>query len=61
MEEAWKWVDTILDAWESIGKRPEIYTAGSRGPSGAVALVARMRDAEQVDEPQSTGWVQIGP
>jgi len=41
VEEAWKWVDCIQSVWESSGKQPEAYTAGSLGPSRAIALVAR--------------------
>ena len=41
VEEAWKWVDCIQSVWESSGKQPEPYTAGSAGPSQAIALVAR--------------------
>ncbi len=40
-EQAWAWVEPILDTWaaDSIGPRP--YTAGSWGPAAASALVAR--------------------
>jgi glucose-6-phosphate 1-dehydrogenase len=41
VEEAWKWVDSIQRVWEVGGKRPETYTAGSWGPSRAIALIAR--------------------
>ena len=41
VEEAWKWVDHIQSVWEATGKRPEPYTAGSWGPSRAIALIAR--------------------
>lgn len=41
VEEAWKWVDRILSVWQDSGKQPEPYTAGSWGPSRAIALVAR--------------------
>jgi glucose-6-phosphate 1-dehydrogenase len=41
VEEAWKWVDSIQRVWQVGGKRPEPYTAGSWGPSRAIALVAR--------------------
>lgn len=41
VEEAWKWVDGIQDVWKESGKYPENYTAGSRGPSSAIALIAR--------------------
>jgi glucose-6-phosphate 1-dehydrogenase len=42
-EQAWRWVEPILDAWErdnaSGGPRP--YAAGTWGPAAASALVAR--------------------
>ena len=40
-EQAWRWVEPILDAWSSdtIGPRP--YVSGSWGPAAASALVAR--------------------
>ncbi len=41
VEEAWKWVDQIQTAWKTAGKHPEPYTAGSWGPSKAIALIAR--------------------
>lgn len=41
VEEAWKWVDRIQSIWRATGKRPEPYTAGSWGPSRAIALIAR--------------------
>ena len=41
VEEAWKWVDGIQSVWQAMGKQPEPYTAGSWGPSRAIALIAR--------------------
>lgn len=41
VEEAWTWVDCIQSVWRATGKQPESYTAGSWGPSRAIALVAR--------------------
>lgn len=41
VEEAWKWVDFIQSAWQAADKVPEPYTAGSWGPSRAIALIAR--------------------
>ncbi|MFN3417119.1 MAG: glucose-6-phosphate dehydrogenase [Caldimonas sp.] len=40
-EQAWRWVEPILDSWarDSAGPRP--YAAGSWGPAAASALVAR--------------------
>ena len=40
-EEAWRWVEPIMDAWnnDTIGPRP--YAAGTWGPSAASAMIAR--------------------
>ena len=40
-EQAWRWVEPILDAWQhdTVGPRP--YAAGGWGPAAASALVAR--------------------
>jgi glucose-6-phosphate 1-dehydrogenase len=41
VEQAWSWVDQIVNAWQRLGNRPELYTAGTWGPSRSIALVAR--------------------
>jgi glucose-6-phosphate 1-dehydrogenase len=41
VEAAWAWIDPILSAWEAGRETPKPYTAGSWGPSAAVALVER--------------------
>ncbi|MEJ1097364.1 MULTISPECIES: glucose-6-phosphate dehydrogenase [unclassified Pseudoxanthomonas] len=41
VEAAWKWIDPILAAWNNLRDAPKTYTAGSWGPSAAVALVER--------------------
>jgi len=41
VEAAWKWVDPILDAWETTGQKVQAYTAGTWGPSQAIALIER--------------------
>jgi glucose-6-phosphate 1-dehydrogenase len=41
IEAAWEWVDPILSAWAEQREAPRPYTAGSWGPSAAVALVER--------------------
>ena len=41
VEAAWKWIDPILAAWEAVRDSPKPYTAGSWGPSAAVALIER--------------------
>ena len=40
-EQAWRWVEPVIDAWarDTVGPRP--YAAGSWGPPAASALVAR--------------------
>jgi glucose-6-phosphate 1-dehydrogenase len=39
--QAWRWVEPILDAWESDPTGPRPYAAGSWGPAAASALIAR--------------------
>jgi glucose-6-phosphate 1-dehydrogenase len=41
VEAAWRWIDPILAAWKSGDGEPKPYTAGSWGPSAAVALIER--------------------
>jgi glucose-6-phosphate 1-dehydrogenase len=41
VEAAWAWVDPILDAWAKAGGAPAAYTAGTWGPSAAIALIER--------------------
>ncbi|SFC00702.1 glucose-6-phosphate 1-dehydrogenase [Polaromonas sp. OV174] len=40
-EEAWRWVEPILDSWNSEPTRPRPYAAGTWGPSAASAMIAR--------------------
>ena len=40
-EEAWRWVEPIVDAWENDSSGPRPYAAGSWGPSAASAMIAR--------------------
>lgn len=40
VEEAWKWIDPIIQAWEASGESPENYDAGGSGPSGSFELMA---------------------
>jgi glucose-6-phosphate 1-dehydrogenase len=40
-EEAWRWVEPVLDAWRRDDTPPRPYTAGTWGPAAASALVAR--------------------
>jgi len=41
LEAAWMWVDPIRQAWDRSSEPPQTYTAGTWGPSGAVALIER--------------------
>ena len=41
VEAAWRWADPILAAWAAGNEAPRPYTAGTWGPSAAVALIER--------------------
>ena len=41
VEAAWAWIDPILEAWQGSGEGPKSYTAGTWGPSSAIALIER--------------------
>jgi len=41
VEEAWKWVDSIMDAWASDKEPPKPYQAGTWGPVASVAMITR--------------------
>ncbi len=41
VEAAWRWVDPILKSWEAVGQQVQSYTAGTWGPSQAIALIER--------------------
>jgi glucose-6-phosphate 1-dehydrogenase len=41
VEAQWQWIDSILGAWDEVGMTPQNYTAGSWGPSSAIALIER--------------------
>ena len=40
-EEAWRWVEPILQHWQNDPAGPRPYAAGSWGPSAASAMIAR--------------------
>jgi glucose-6-phosphate 1-dehydrogenase len=40
-EQAWRWVEPVLEAWERDSTGPRPYAAGTWGPPAASALVAR--------------------
>ena len=41
VEEAWKWVDSIINAWNSDPEPPRPYQAGTWGPVASVAMITR--------------------
>ncbi len=41
VEAQWEWVDAIRALWDAEGLTPRTYTAGSWGPSAAIALAER--------------------
>ncbi|CAK9884828.1 MAG: Glucose-6-phosphate 1-dehydrogenase [Candidatus Erwinia impunctatus] len=41
VEEAWKWVDSIMDAWAADSEAPKPYQAGTWGPVASVAMITR--------------------
>ena len=40
-EEAWRWVEPMLQYWEAASKGPRSYTSGGWGPSATSAMIAR--------------------
>jgi glucose-6-phosphate 1-dehydrogenase len=40
VETAWRWIDTVIEAWEQNGTPIKNYNAGTMGPSSATALTA---------------------
>lgn len=41
LQQAWRWVEPILNAWASDPNGPKPYTAGSWGPAASSALLSR--------------------
>ena len=41
VENAWRFVTPILEAWQASPREPEFYPAGTWGPEAADALLAR--------------------
>ena len=41
VEAAWAWIDPILNGWANTRQKPQGYTAGTWGPSTAIALIER--------------------
>jgi glucose-6-phosphate 1-dehydrogenase len=40
-EEAWRWVEPIMEFWRNDSAGPRPYAAGTWGPSAASAMIAR--------------------
>ena len=40
-EEAWRWVEPIMQAWQDESSGPLPYTSGSWGPNAAASMIAR--------------------
>jgi len=40
-EEAWRWVEPILEHWKNDTLGPRLYAAGTWGPSASSAMIAR--------------------
>ena len=49
VEAAWAWIEPILAAWRERGDAPKPYTAGTWGPSAAIALIERDGSTWQED------------
>ena len=41
VEAAWQWIDPILKAWDETKQECQGYTAGTSGPTNAIALIER--------------------
>ncbi len=41
VEQAWAWINPILEAWENQGDRPDAYYSGTWGPHDADELMQR--------------------
>jgi glucose-6-phosphate 1-dehydrogenase len=41
VEAQWAWIDAIRDGWAATGAMPKSYSAGTWGPSAAIALTER--------------------
>lgn len=48
VEQAWTWVDGIIEAWRKSGTKPKSYAAGSWGPVASIAMITR--DGRSWDE-----------
>ncbi len=41
VEAAWRWVDALIESWDTNGYDPEPYPAGNDGPLGAAVMMDR--------------------
>ena len=41
VEQAWQWVDGIIEAWNLTEDKPVPYQAGTWGPAASISLLAR--------------------
>ena len=41
IEQAWAWVDSIQNTWNTFNDAPKLYSAGTCGPDASAALIAR--------------------
>lgn len=41
VEQAWTWVDSIIDAWTKCSEGPEQYQSGTWGPVSSIGLLAK--------------------
>lgn len=41
VEAAWRWVDSIIDAWKQESEPPKSYPAGTSGPIASIALITK--------------------
>jgi len=41
LEEAWAWIDPVIEAWAESSAKPSLYDAGGSGPEDALALLHR--------------------
>jgi glucose-6-phosphate 1-dehydrogenase len=41
VEQAWTWVDSIINAWNNSNEGPEHYQAGTWGPVSSIGLLAK--------------------
>ena len=40
-EEAWRWVEPIMESWRNDSEGPRMYSSGTWGPSASSAMIAR--------------------